>query len=397
MGRPPSFVLAGLCAAALGWTGPARGDALVPTASPCPDGVAAIGSARAQAAPVVDTTLPADEALAVWRDDLIARYRSCNLAPFEPERADLSERGSAYSHELGRTVGAFRVKPDVPVSAELGRSLEILDVELPGNQKGALQALASLTTLLAWPMRTNGEVVKGCRVEVAQGHRAELCLDMDGVDRAESSVVSTQVRTVVICPAALAADDVSLVWLSPIAPAPLSTVIVEKSPGQVASFASSFTVEEPSSRELACSEGRAWCVGITAQGGFALTHGAEAKPTAVKAEDLDGFMIAAPGAWSGVELLASGVRLARSGIGSYHGIPSANQIRWWLASDRCMSWKKKPQGKRYPARVELGSMCLVDGAWIEGMQMIAPLRGEPRPVMQSRYLDDIATRCHYTE
>ena len=371
----------------------------VPPPSACPDGQASLASPRAEAAPALDTTLPPLDALKAWRDELQVRYRACDLAPFEPQKAELTQKANAFSHELGRGVGAYRVKPEGAVNAELARGFDILDVEVAGNVSGAKEALAPMRAWSVWPLRNNGEVVRGCRLELTVGKRAELCLnDIDGVDRAQASAVTTQVRVLAVCSAPLVVDDVALVYVSPEAPPPLVPVNVERAAEQAAAFLPTFTTTETATRELGCNDGRTWCVGLTAGGRLALTQGTASKLSTVEAQDLDGFTIAAPGRWTGVEHTPSGLRVGRSAIGSYYGLPSGGHTRWWLSSETCMLWKRKPTGaKKYPVRVELGSLCQVDGIWIEGMQTLAPLRGEPRQVVQSRFLDDVASRCTYSQ
>jgi hypothetical protein len=373
--------------------------AVADEAATCPNGIAPIGSSRAQAAPTIDPDAPPLEALKAWRDALVARYRACDLAPFEPEKVDLVEKGSAFSHELGRGVGGYRVRPEGAVTAETSRGLEILSVELAGNQGGVREALLPLRFLSAWPLKNDGEVVSGCRLELAVTKRAELCLDdIDDVERKAASAVSTQARVILLCPPPLSVDDVAATYLTPIAPPALPSVKVERAPAQVAAFLPTFTTAETATRELSCNDGRSWCAGLTAGGNLAITHGPEQKLTPVSEADLDGFTLASPGRWTGVEHTPSGLRIARSAIGSYYGLPIGGHTRFWLGNDTCMVWKRKSTGpRRYPYRVDLGSLCMIDGIWTEGMQTVAPLRGEPRNIVQTRYADDVATRCVYTQ
>lgn len=370
------------------------GVAAAPPAAACAAAVP-LGSARQLAAPIVDDKLDPKAALTAWRDELELRYRSCGLAPFEGRTVDLGERGTAYAHELGRNVGRYRLKPEGKAPTGADRGIEILVIEVRGLVPGLSTLLAPLRALRPWPLKTSGELVTGCRLELVEARRAELCVDLDGYDRGAPNVTSTQVHAVVLCPTPLPADEVALVWLSPAAPPPMNVVRAERAPQ--AALAASFTTDEPGTRELMCSEGRKWCVSLTDQGGLALTHDEEA--VAVRPAELDGFaLVGAPGGWRGVEHTPSGVRIARSAIGSFHGLPSAGQTRWWLAGGDCMLWRLRVPGpKKYPARLELSSLCIVEGAWVEGLHAVAPLRGEPRHVAQSCLADNIATRCRYTE
>ena len=62
-----------------------------------------------------------------------------------------------------------------------------------------------------------------------------------------------------------------------------------------------------------------------------------------------------------------------------------------------MLWQNRVRTKKYPSRVELGTLCLAEGAWVEGHYAVTPLSGEPRQVAQAPVLDNLASRCGYTE
>ncbi len=361
----------------------------------CPAGIPSLGSSRLQAIPSLEE--PTEAALQPFAEALVQRYTSCQLAPFDPRASRVNDTGEAYSHDLGRRVGKYRIRPDGGAAVAAGRAVELFGVEVGGAAPKALELLSVVTTLRPWPVRKSGEVVSGCRVELQRAKRAELCVALDGVVRRQANVVSTQLRAVVTCAAPLSPDDVALVWLSPVAPPPLVPLTTKRSPEAVASFTAILSADDPVSRELVCDEGRKWCASMTEGGGLGIVHD-RVQLGALPAGTVEGFeLVGAPSRWIGIEHLVSGLRVARSLIGTLYGFPSADVMRWWLAGGDCLLWQKRVSAARtYPAPIELRSLCLVDGAWVEGAHAAVSVRGNVRQVAQRSLIDDVPTRCAYT-
>jgi hypothetical protein len=146
-----------------------------------------------------------------------------------------------------------------------------------------------------------------------------------------------------------------------------------------------------------CSEGRAACISLTADGGFSLTSHDKVEPVA--STDLAGFSLKGVSThWTGVEHKPTGLRILRSAIGTYHGLPAAAQLRDLLAGGDCILWHLNPTpGRHYPERVDLGTLCLSGGAWAEGTYAAATLSGAVLQSVQSGRIDDVATRCTYKQ
>ncbi|MEO6951860.1 MAG: hypothetical protein ABI321_08610 [Polyangia bacterium] len=356
------------------------------SAQPPPSGPPTLGSSRLRAAPKLAGT--DGPALVAWRDALLSLYRTSSLAPFEVRGAVVPDRGTSYSAELGRDVGNYRIKVD----GKGLRGIELTGVELPGNVEKLGDWLAPLRELRVWPIRNDGQVVTGCHVEIVRAVRAELCLDLAGVDRAAPSVVSTELRLMVQCPPSQKLEDLAIVWVSPSAPAALSPVTSEPSVNAGFSFDTS-----DAARELVCTDERAWCASLSNEGTFVIAKGDVAQP--VQASDLAGFSLkGTTSRWIGVEHKPSGLRVVRSAIGTYHGLPPASRVRDFLAGGDCLLWQLQPPAvRKYPAHVDVSTLCLADGAWVDGMYSVTTLRGATHQILQSPVLDDTFTRCAYTQ
>ena len=122
---------------------------------------------------------------------------------------------------------------------------------------------------------------------------------------------------------------------------------------------------------------------MAADGSFVLTNGSAVQP--VGPADLAGFQLkGVPSRWVGIEHKPTGLRVLRSAIGTYHGLPPAAQLRDLLAGGDCLLWQLKPPAvKRYPERVDLGTLCLAGGSWIEGTYAAATLGGTVIQTVQS--------------
>jgi hypothetical protein len=118
-----------------------------------------------------------DAALATWRDSLVDAYRRGVLAPFDVRATLPPDRGAAYSVDLDREVGKYRLKSDGAVP----KGVEITGVELPGAHDKALDLLAALRELRAWPVKVDGQVVPDCHIELARSTRAELCIELPDI------------------------------------------------------------------------------------------------------------------------------------------------------------------------------------------------------------------------
>ena len=351
-----------------------------------PAAPAQLGSPRLRTAPKLEGTDGA--ALVAWRDALLSLYRASSLAPFEVRGAAVPDRGTSYSAELGREVGTYRIKVD----GKGLRGIELTGLELPGNVEKLGDWLAPLRELRAWPIRNDGHVVSGCHVEIVRAVRAELCLAVAGVERSAPSVVSTELRVMVQCAATERLDDLAIVWVSPSAPAALSPV--SSSPAVNAGF--SFDTSD-AARELVCTDERAWCASLANEGTFVVEKGDVAQP--VQETDLAGFSLSGTRSrWIGVEHKPSGLRVVRSAIGTYHGLPPASRVRNFLAGGDCLLWQLLPPAvRKYPAHVDVSTLCLADGAWVDGMYSVTTLRGATHQILQSPVLDDTFTRCTYTQ
>ncbi len=350
-----------------------------------PIGPPQLGSSRLRAAPKL--TGHSGAALVAWRDAILSLYRASSLAPFEVRGAVVPDKGVAFSAELGREVGGWRIRAD-----GRARGIELTGVELPGNVEKLADWLTPLRELRVWPIRHDGQVVTGCHVEILRAVRAEVCVDLPDIDRAAPSVVSTELRLMAVCPPTEKVEDLALVWVSPAAPSALSPVTTEPAANQGFSFDTS-----DAARELVCTEERAWCESLTNDGTFVVAKADIALP--VVETDLAGFTIkGARSRWVGIEHKPSGLRAVRSAIGTYHGLPPASRVRHFLAGGDCLLWQlQPPAARKYPAHVDVSTLCLVDGAWVDGMYSVTTLRGATHQILQSPVLDDTFTRCGYTQ